>query len=51
MLAVSLVLGGAIMLAADAVARMAFSPVDIPVGVVTAVVGAPYLLWVLARSR
>lgn len=51
LLAVALVLGGAIMLAADALARMAFAPIDIPVGVITAVVGAPYLLWLLARAR
>lgn len=42
-------LGGTVVLLADALARTAFAPVDIPVGVVTAVVGAPYLLWLLVQ--
>ena len=29
--------------------RTAFAPVELPVGVVTAILGAPYLLWLLAR--
>jgi iron-siderophore transport system permease protein len=51
LLATSVLLGATIMLLADALARLAFAPVDVPVGVVTAVVGAPYLLWLLARGR
>lgn len=52
LLASAAMLGGCLVLVADAVARTAFAPVDIPVGVVTAIIGAPYLLWLLAaRSR
>jgi iron complex transport system permease protein len=51
LLATSVVLGATIMLLADALARLAFAPIDVPVGVVTAVVGAPYLLWLLVRGR
>jgi len=44
--------GGCLVLLADAVARTAFAPVDIPVGVVTAIIGAPYLIWLLCtRTR
>jgi iron complex transport system permease protein len=50
LLATSVLLGVAIMLLADALARLAFAPVDVPVGVMTAIVGAPYLLWLLARG-
>jgi iron complex transport system permease protein len=51
-LATAVMLGGCLVLVADALARTAFAPVDIPVGVVTAVVGAPYLIWLLsARTR
>lgn len=51
-LATAVMLGGCLVLVADALARTAFAPVDIPVGVVTAIIGAPYLLWLLAaRSR
>jgi iron complex transport system permease protein len=51
LLATSVLVGATIMLVADALARLAFAPVDVPVGVVTAVVGAPYLLWLLVRGR
>lgn len=42
--------GAVIMLAADLVAAHVFW-VDLPVGIVTSVVGAPFLLWVLLRRR
>jgi len=35
--------------AADLVARRALAPTELPVGIATAVIGAPYLLWLLAR--
>jgi iron complex transport system permease protein len=45
-------LTGALLLAvADLVARRLFTPYELPAGVVTAVIGAPYLLLLLARSR
>lgn len=50
LLATAVPLGATIMLVADALARGAFAPIDVPVGVITAVVGAPYLLWLLARG-
>ncbi|HMG42930.1 MAG TPA: iron chelate uptake ABC transporter family permease subunit [Acidimicrobiales bacterium] len=31
--------------------RRLFAPTELPVGVVTGVVGAPYLLYLLARSN
>jgi iron complex transport system permease protein len=43
--------GAAILVVADLVARRAFAPVELPAGVVTAAVGAPYLLWLLARAN
>jgi iron complex transport system permease protein len=49
LLPVSAIIGGTIVIVADAFARTAFAPIDIPVGVVTAVVGAPYLVWLLSR--
>ena len=39
------------MLLSDLVARRLFAPTELPVGVITGVVGAPYLLWLLARSN
>lgn len=44
-------LGGAAFLTlADLVARTAAAPEEIPVGVVTALVGGPFFLWMLRRS-
>ena len=45
-------LGGATLtVAADTVARLAFSPQEIPVGLVTALLGAPFFLVQLQRGR
>ena len=44
-------IGSAVMVFADLIARRVFSPTELPVGVITAVVGAPYLLWLLARAN
>ncbi|MDI2127195.1 FecCD family ABC transporter permease [Yinghuangia seranimata] len=43
--------GAVLMLAADLIGRTLFSPTEIPVGVVTGAVGAPYLMWLLARTN
>jgi iron complex transport system permease protein len=43
--------GALLLLAADVAARRVFAPTELPVGVVTGVLGAPYLLWLLARTN
>jgi iron complex transport system permease protein len=47
----SLLFGGAFLALADVVARMAQSPSEIPIGVVTAFFGAPFFVLVLRTSR
>jgi len=42
-------LGAALLLVADVVARTAAAPAEIPIGVITALLGAPFLLWLLRR--
>ncbi|MFC4533587.1 FecCD family ABC transporter permease [Sphaerisporangium dianthi] len=49
-LAVSAVTGAVLVTGADLAARTA-APVELPVGVVTAVLGAPYLIYLLVRTR
>jgi iron complex transport system permease protein len=45
-------LGGAgFLLLADLLARTAIAPEELPLGVVTALVGAPFFLWLLRRAR
>lgn len=43
--------GGTLLLAADVVARSLVAPQELPVGVVTAVLGGAYLLWLLRHRR
>jgi iron complex transport system permease protein len=46
------VLGGATaLLLADLVARLVMAPEVLPVGVITALAGAPFFIWVLRRSK
>ena len=42
-------LGGTLMVLADAVARVAFAPVELPVGVVTALIGVPLFVILVRR--
>lgn len=42
--------GASLMMAADWVGRSVFAPVEVPVGIITAIVGGPYLLWILLRE-
>jgi len=49
-LPLSIVLGATFLMAADIVARSALAPAEIPIGVVTALVGAPFFLFVLRRA-
>lgn len=41
--------GAAFLVACDAVARTVLAPLEIPVGVITAMIGGPFFLWLLAR--
>ena len=50
-LPLSLLYGGIYMLWADTLARMALSPTEIPLGVVTAFLGAPFFAWLLVRQK
>ncbi|WP_377266979.1 FecCD family ABC transporter permease [Peterkaempfera sp. SMS 1(5)a] len=43
--------GSLVVVVADLLARRLFSPVELPVGVLTAAVGAPYLMWLIVRTR
>jgi iron complex transport system permease protein len=43
--------GGAFVVFCDTVARTAFAPTEIPVGVITALLGGPFFLWLLLRHK
>ena len=44
-------LGAALVLFADIVARIAVTPAELPLGVVTAAIGAPFFFWLLLRDK
>lgn len=46
------VLGGALVLvAADLLARVAAAPQEVPLGIITALIGGPFFFWLLYRTR
>jgi ABC-type Fe3+-siderophore transport system permease subunit len=48
---VAALFGAVLVVAADVVGRTLLAPKEIPVGLVVALVGAPYLAWLLRRSQ
>jgi iron complex transport system permease protein len=44
-------MGGVLLLSADLLARLLMSPQEMPVGVLTAVLGGGYLLWLMYPSQ
>jgi iron complex transport system permease protein len=47
----SLLIGAAFLMLADAAARTLISPSELPIGVLTALLGGPFFLWLLRRER
>jgi iron complex transport system permease protein len=45
----SALFGAAFLIACDAVARTVMAPLELPVGVITALIGGPFFLWLLVR--
>jgi iron complex transport system permease protein len=46
----SFIVGGSLMVLTDLVARTIISPAELPVGAVTAIIGAPFFAWVYFRK-
>lgn len=51
LLAVSVLLGPLLLLAADVVGRLAARPAEVQAGVVTAVLGTPFFIWLARRAK
>jgi len=47
----SFMLGGSLMVITDLIARTVISPSELPVGAITALIGAPFFAWVYIRGR
>jgi len=50
LLPASALFGAAFLVGCDLLARTVIAPVEIPVGVVTALLGGPFFLWLLVRK-
>lgn len=51
LLPASALLGGSLLVAADVAARLVVAPAELPIGIVTALVGAPFFLALIRRER
>ena len=51
LLPLSIIGGAGALLLADVMARAVMAPQELPVGIVTALVGVPFFLWVLRRAK
>ena len=48
---VAMLLGALLVLVADTLGKTLISPAQLPAGLMVALVGAPYFVWLLRRSR
>ena len=46
----SILFGAAFLVTCDLIARTAMSPIELPVGIVTALIGGPFFIWLLVRK-
>jgi iron complex transport system permease protein len=51
LLPASALLGAILLVWADLAARLLLAPAELPVGILTALIGAPFFLWLLLRQR
>lgn len=51
LLPASILFGAVLLLGADMVSRTIVAPAELPIGIVTAMLGAPFFLWILLRNR
>jgi iron complex transport system permease protein len=51
LLPLAILSGASFLLVADVLARVVMAPQELPVGVITSLVGAPFFLWVLRRAK
>lgn len=47
----TIISGGIFMIIADTISRVALNPTEIPIGVITSLIGAPYFIFLLIRNK
>ncbi len=48
---ISFILGGLLLLVCDTISRILIWPVELPVGVLTAILGGPFFIWVMFQTK
>ncbi|EKO4011847.1 iron-dicitrate transporter subunit FecD, partial [Vibrio fluvialis] len=51
LLPTAMLVGALLLLVADLIARIIHPPLELPAGILTAIIGAPYFLYLLMRMR
>ncbi len=51
LLPASVCLGAILLIGADTIARVLAAPAEVPIGILTAALGAPFFLFILLRQR
>jgi iron complex transport system permease protein len=51
MLPITALFGGALLVLADLIGRAIIAPSELPIGIITALIGAPYFMYLLIRYR
>ncbi len=51
LLPASAILGGALLIATDTLARVIIAPTELPVGIITSIIGAPMFIYLLKKRR
>ena len=51
LLPASALMGSLFLVLADLIARLLLAPAEIPVGIITAMIGAPFFIYLLRRSK
>lgn len=44
-------LGASVLIAADMISRVVVAPAELPIGIITAMIGGPFFMWVLLSNR
>lgn len=51
LLPISALMGALLLTFADMFSRVAFAPAELPVGIVTAIIGAPFFIYLLFKQK
>ncbi|MGL4990270.1 MAG: FecCD family ABC transporter permease [Sarcina sp.] len=51
LIVLSTLLGGIFLICSDVLARVIFAPKEVPIGIITALIGGPFFLWLISKNN